>query len=84
MNPDFFYEAQVIWDETMAESASAWLSDPEPRQIMVVAGNGHCHQSAVPGRVERRQHHKTLSILLRTGNNELPAFSRSDYVVRAD
>jgi hypothetical protein len=43
-----FYTAQVIWDETMAESAAAWLDAEEPRRIVIVAGNGHCHRRLPP------------------------------------
>lgn len=84
MSPENFYAAQVIWDETMAEGASAWLSDPEPRQIMVVAGNGHCHASAVPRRVARRQKRDVLSVLLRTRGGELPLHARGDFVIEVD
>jgi uncharacterized iron-regulated protein len=76
-----FYAAQVIWDETMASSAAAWLNQPE-RRIMVIAGNGHCHDAAIPSRVRRRNAQATTtSILVRTGNDELPAHASSDFVV---
>lgn len=84
MNPERFYAAQVIWDETMAEGASAWLSDPQPRQIMVVAGNGHCHESAVPRRVARRQRREALSVLVRTKGDELPLHAESDFVIEVE
>ncbi len=79
--PENMYAAQVIWDETMAEGASAWLADPEPRQIMVVAGNGHCHKSAVPRRVARRRPANTLSVLLKSRGGELPEHAHGDFVV---
>lgn len=81
MNPERFYTAQVIWDETMAESVSSWLADPEPRQMMVVAGNGHCHRSAVPSRVARRHAGEALSVLLRSQPDEIPAHAQSDFVI---
>ncbi len=84
MSPENFYTAQVIWDETMAESASAWLSDPEKRQIVVIAGNGHCHQSAIPRRVARRHKSRSLSILVRSRGKDLPAHARADYVVEVE
>jgi len=77
-----YYTAQVIWDETMAESAAAWLSD-ETRQIMVIAGNGHCHQSAIPSRVKRRKPEATtLSILLQTDDVPLPPHTTYDFVIQ--
>ena len=52
------YSAQVLWDESMAEGASAWLKAgngaPSRRQIIILAGNGHCHESAIVRRIERR------------------------------
>jgi len=54
------YAAQVLWDESMAEGASAWLAAdkragaPRRRQIIILAGNGHCHESAIVRRLERR------------------------------
>jgi uncharacterized iron-regulated protein len=81
MNPERFYTAQVIWDETMAESVSSWLSDPQPRQMMVVAGNGHCHKNAVPNRVARRHARPILSVMVRSHGDELPAHTKSDFVI---
>ena len=50
------YAAQVLWDETMAERAAKWLAEPGAprRQIFILAGNGHCHESAIVRRIERR------------------------------
>jgi uncharacterized iron-regulated protein len=52
------YSAQVLWDESMAEGASAWLKAgngaTSRRQIIILAGNGHCHESAIVRRIERR------------------------------
>jgi uncharacterized iron-regulated protein len=52
------YTAQVLWDETMADGASRWLAGSGTpagrRQIVILAGNGHCHESAVIRRIERR------------------------------
>ena len=76
-----FYAAQVIWDETMAEGAAAWLDDAR-QQVMVIAGNGHCHQSAIPSRVARRKPDATtLSVLLQSGDTPLPPHATSDFVV---
>ena len=76
-----FYTAQVIWDETMAEGAAAWLGDAR-RQVMVIAGNGHCHQSAIPSRVKRRKAGTTmLSVLLQSGDVPLPPHATSDFVI---
>jgi uncharacterized iron-regulated protein len=50
---DDVYTVQVIWDETMAESAAQWI-DQGGDQMVVLAGNGHCHDSAIVRRVARR------------------------------
>jgi uncharacterized iron-regulated protein len=55
MSHDNMYAAQVLWDETMASTAADWLKARYPaRQLVVLAGTAHCHQSGIPSRVERR------------------------------
>ena len=51
-----FYEAQVIWDETMAETAVKAMSDqPEEARMLVVAGTGHVINGwGIPSRIARR------------------------------
>jgi uncharacterized iron-regulated protein len=66
------YAAQVLWDESMAEGASAWLTGGKPgvaapragqrRQIIILAGNGHCHESAIVRRIERRGVQAAVSV----------------------
>jgi uncharacterized iron-regulated protein len=61
---DNLYAAQVVRDETMAEAAWFWLTaqDPNPRQIAIAAGNGHCIDLAVPARLRRRGAHKVVIV----------------------
>jgi uncharacterized iron-regulated protein len=60
---EHYYEAQVVWDETMAESATRWLdAAPDDAAMLIVAGAGHCHHSAIPARVERRTGKRALSV----------------------
>lgn len=55
MNRDNFYAAQVVWDETMAQTAASWVNLRAPqRQMIVLAGSAHCAKSAIPSRIERR------------------------------
>jgi uncharacterized iron-regulated protein len=50
-----FYLAQLVWDETMAESVAAALAGPDaPRKLVVVAGEAHVRRFAVPDRAARR------------------------------
>ncbi|MEO6776040.1 MAG: ChaN family lipoprotein [Kofleriaceae bacterium] len=51
---DAIYTVQVIWDETMADTAAKWLhANPEGR-IVILAGSGHCHDLGIVNRLKRR------------------------------
>ncbi|MGB3789011.1 MAG: ChaN family lipoprotein [Phormidesmis sp.] len=55
LNFDNFFAAQVLWDETMAESIVKQLSVDAERQIVVLAGEGHiAFDYGIPSRVQRR------------------------------
>lgn len=61
---DNYYAAQVVWDEAMAALSADWLSDAAPmRKLIVLAGVGHCHKTAIPGRIERRGRFDAVSVL---------------------
>ena len=50
-----FLQAQVIWDETMAESIDGYLSDHPERRLIVIAGGGHLvYSNGIPARAFRR------------------------------
>lgn len=51
---DRVYAVQVIWDETMAETAARWLASHPDGHLILLAGDGHCHDSAIVGRMKRR------------------------------
>ena len=52
---DYFYQAQVLWDEAMAESIADFLKREPAYQIVVLAGSGHLtHGSGIPSRVARQ------------------------------
>jgi uncharacterized iron-regulated protein len=54
-NFDFFHQAQVLWDETMAESADRFLKNRPEYRMIVLAGGGHLqYGSGIPKRVFRR------------------------------
>jgi uncharacterized iron-regulated protein len=69
------YAAQVLWDETMAEGAVRWLGEGKRRQVVILAGNGHCHDSAVVGRIKRRGVSGAVSVrpILEAGDGEVAA-----------
>jgi len=59
-----FYRAQLLWDETMAESLARALSGPgHPARVVVLAGEGHTRRAAIPERLQRRGDFPYLTIL---------------------
>jgi uncharacterized iron-regulated protein len=51
---DRVYTVQVIWDETMAETSARWLAANPGGHLILLAGDGHCHDSAIINRIKRR------------------------------
>ncbi|HXX81132.1 MAG TPA: ChaN family lipoprotein, partial [Thermodesulfovibrionales bacterium] len=52
---DNFYQSQIIWDETMAQSIDEYLRKNPERKMVVIAGSGHlAYKSGIPKRVFRR------------------------------
>jgi len=51
---DRIYTAQVLWDETMADGSAKWLKANPTGHLIILAGNGHCHDSAIINRLKRR------------------------------
>jgi len=76
---DHFVEAQLVWDEGMAESAAAYLTANPGRRMVILAGSGHmAFGSGIPKRLERRTH-ATYAIVLNSGENVEPHMA--DYLV---
>jgi uncharacterized iron-regulated protein len=59
---DRIYTAQVVWDESMAQGAAAWAKANATGSLVLLAGNGHCHDTAIVGRVKRRGIDNVISI----------------------
>jgi hypothetical protein len=59
---DRIYTGQVEWDETMADGAARWAKAQPAGTLVLLAGNGHCHDSAIVGRVQRRGVDKIVSL----------------------
>ncbi len=54
-NFEFFYQAQILWDETMAMSADEFMQKNQDYRMVVVAGGGHlAYGSGIPKRCHRR------------------------------
>jgi uncharacterized iron-regulated protein len=80
------YTVQVVWDETMAETASEWLSsNGGAAQLLIIAGLGHCHRSAVPSRITRRTGSAVLAVgpvlASRLGAAGFPTLAQYDVLV---
>jgi len=81
---DNMYAAQVIWDETMADTAARWVSGRLPgRQLVIFAGSGHCRKKAIPKRILRRVQAKVVGVLPTVGADTKAACEKGksfDYV----
>jgi uncharacterized iron-regulated protein len=54
-NFDYFYQAQILWDETMSQSIEEFLRKNSDYQMVVIAGQGHLrYGSGIPKRTFRR------------------------------
>jgi uncharacterized iron-regulated protein len=83
---DNVYTVQVMWDETMADTAAKWLAAHADGRIVILAGNGHCHDSAIVGRIKRRGIADVVSIrtIVDTGEGDVAealANPINDYLV---
>jgi uncharacterized iron-regulated protein len=82
LRPDafnYFVDAQLVWDEGMAESAAAYLNAHKDRRMVILAGAGHLEfGSGIPKRLERRTH-ATYAIVLSSGEEIEPGIA--DYLL---
>jgi len=56
-NGDFsgFFQAQALWDETMAETIADYMEIHPDTRLVIIAGQGHVDKTdAIPPRVSRR------------------------------
>jgi uncharacterized iron-regulated protein len=76
---DHFVEAQLVWDEGMAESAAAYLNANQGRRMVILAGSGHlAFGSGIPKRLQRRTN-ATYAIVLSGGEAVEPQMA--DYLL---
>lgn len=62
---DYFYQSQVLWDETMSQSVDAFIEENSVYQIVVLAGQGHLRfGSGIPKRTYRRNKHDYAIVLI--------------------
>ncbi|MCI5140323.1 MAG: PDZ domain-containing protein, partial [Candidatus Electrothrix sp. ATG1] len=63
-----FFQAQAMWDETMAASITAYLQAHPEKKMLVLAGTGHVYKdSAVPPRVARRMQGRQSVLIANNG-----------------
>ncbi len=78
---EYFYQSQILWDETMAMSVDEFLKKHLDYQIIVLAGGGHiAYGSGIPKRVFRRNSFDYAIVLLDAEDEE----SIADFVVYPD
>lgn len=83
---DLFFQAQVLWDETMAEGVAKFVKAHPDYQVIVLAGQGHIiYGYGIPSRVARRLQGKVIqrSVLLSSPDEESTSKNRaiSDFIV---
>ncbi len=81
-NIDFFIEAQLLWDEGMAEQAAKYLNKNISKKMVILAGAGHVmYGSGIPVRLKRRINEEVTTIL--TGGSFDISSKAADYVLFA-
>ena len=62
---EHFWDAQLVWDETMAERVTEYLSTHPEKAMVVLAGAGHMEfGSGIPNRVRRRLPQRRMAVLI--------------------
>jgi uncharacterized iron-regulated protein len=76
---DRFVEAQLVWDEAMANNAAEYLNANQDRRMVILAGSGHvAFGSGIPSRLGRRMH-ASYGIVLNSGVSIEPQMA--DYIL---
>lgn len=63
MHFENFVDAQLVWDETMAERAARYIKTHPKRYLVVLAGGGHVSRSGIPARFARRSGVEPVTVL---------------------
>lgn len=73
-----FYEAQILWDESMAHNLAKYMKKFPNYTFIVLAGNGHLrYRYGIPSRLERITGYKGIIVL----NDDEIRKNISDYIV---
>ncbi|MBX6423036.1 ChaN family lipoprotein [Thermosulfurimonas sp. F29] len=77
---EYFYEAQILWDEGMAEAAYRWLQAHPDYQLVILAGKGHImYGFGIPSRLKRRGIRSLVTLVL--GGNERISSGFADFIL---
>jgi uncharacterized iron-regulated protein len=76
-----FIEAQLLWDEGMAEVAARFAAAHPDRSLAIIAGNGHVeYGQGIAGRLARRLKAPVLTVVQVDGSADTSA---ADFVLRS-
>ncbi|MBI5205888.1 MAG: ChaN family lipoprotein [Nitrospirae bacterium] len=77
---DYFYQSQILWDETMAHSIAEFMKERPDYQMVVLAGGQHImYESGIPQRVNRLTGKKYATLVTGDIDNNI-----GDYVLFPD
>ena len=80
-NIDNFVEAQLVWDEGMAEAAANYLRRHPDRTLVILAGAGHITEgTGIPQRLKRRLD-VPMATVLQLGSGIEVAGGEADYIL---
>ncbi|MDC0835482.1 ChaN family lipoprotein [Geitlerinema sp. CS-897] len=83
---EYFFQAQVLWDETMADRVAAFVAENPQTTVVVLAGQGHiAYGDGIPQRVDRRIPGLETVLVVFDPDSDLPSTperSLADYVWR--
>jgi len=75
-----FYQAQLAWDETMADQTAQFMRKHPNHRVVLLAGSGHMKdRHGIPSRLQRRIKSKPLVVL--NGVHENPSPLQADYLL---
>ncbi len=75
-----FYQAQLAWDETMADQAAKFIRKNPTYHMVILAGSGHMEdRHGIPARLQRRIKSKPIVVL--NGINGSPSAAQADYLL---
>ena len=76
---NYFFQAQIIWDEGMAETAHRFMSENPDHRLVILAGNGHVrYKYGIPERLLRRNQ-KAFTVIVQ---DETFKEGKADYIIR--